>query len=216
MLDEHLEVTGLKTLYKARSLSDPGFWDDFGAPVDIKTAAVRKLSELKKETSERAAKNPARYEKFSDRIKELIKQFNAGLLDAKQILDATEEVAREVVEEDEAHQGTGLNERAYGIHAILEKFKGQPKEAADRKPPAYKEGEDGEPGLSPLQQAALAIDALYGSDETAPTYWQDKTQMKKGLRGQVRRLVKDLGLEGWAKQVPLAVEHYAVIHYSKP
>ena len=82
MLDEHLEVTGLKTVCKLRSLTDPGFWDDFGAPVDIKTAAVRKLSELKKETAERAAKSPAQYEKFSDRIKELIKQFNAGLLDA--------------------------------------------------------------------------------------------------------------------------------------
>jgi len=216
MLDEHLEVTGLKTVCKLRSLADPGFWDDFGKPVDIKTAAVRKLSELKKETSERAAKNPARYEKFSDRIKELIKKFNAGLLSAQEALEATEEVAREVVQEDEAHQGTGLNERAYGVHAILEKFKAQPTQAGERKAPAYGDGEEGEPELSPLQEAALAIDALYGSDETAPPYWQDKTQMKKGLRGQVRRLVKDLGLDGWAKHVPLAVEHYAVIHYSKP
>ena len=29
-------------------------------------------------------------------------------------------------------------------------------------------------------------------------------------------MVKDLGLEGWAKKVPVAVEHYATIHYSKP
>ena len=41
MLDEHLEVTGLKTVCKLRSLTEPGFWDDFGAPEDIKTAAVR-------------------------------------------------------------------------------------------------------------------------------------------------------------------------------
>ena len=102
MLDEHLEVTGLKTVCKLRSLSDPGFWTDFGDPVDIKTAAVRKLAELKKETAEQAATNPARYEKFSDRIKELIKQFNAGLFDAEEILDATEALAREVLAEDEA------------------------------------------------------------------------------------------------------------------
>ena len=38
----------------------------------------------------------------------------------------------------------------------------------------------------------------------------------KGLRGKVRRLVKDLDLDGWAKQVPVAVEQYAVIHYGKP
>ena len=29
-------------------------------------------------------------------------------------------------------------------------------------------------------------------------------------------MVKDLSLDGWARQVPVAVEHYAVIHYSKP
>ena len=70
--------------------------------------------------------------------------------------------------------------------------------------------------MTAIQQAALAIDALYASDETAPLHWQEKTQLKKGLRGKVRRLVKDLDLDGWAKQVPVAVEQYAVIHYSKP
>ena len=47
-------------------------------------------------------------------------------------------------------------------------------------------------------------------------HWHEKTQLKKGLRGKVRRMVKDLGLDDWAKQVPVAVEHYAVIHYRKP
>ena len=217
MLDEHLEVTGLKTVCKLRSLNDPGFWDDFGAPVDIKTAAVRKLAELKKETAERAARNPARYEKFSDRIKELIKQFNAGLLDAEEILDASEALSKEVLAEDEAHRGTGLNERAFGVNAILEKFKAQPTGVGEPDPPPYGRGDtDGDSGLTAIQQAALAIDAIYASDETAPLHWQEKTQLKKGLRGRVRRLVKDLGLDGWTKQVPLAVEHYAVIHYSKP
>ncbi len=221
MLNEHLEVTGLKMVCKLRSLTEPGFWDDFGAPVDIKTAAVRKLAELKKITSERAAKNPARYEKFSDRIKELIKQFNAGLLGDKEALDATKEVAEEVASEDEAHQGSGLPKKAFDLHAILESFKPQPDMAAESEPPAYRDtddddGEPQEPTLSAMQQAAIAIDALYGSDDTAPMHWQDKPQLKKGLRGQVRRLVKDLGLDGWAKQVPQAVEHYAVQHYSKP
>jgi type I restriction enzyme R subunit len=217
MLDEHLEVTGLKTVCKLRSLSEPGFWDDFGGAVDIQTAAVRKLAELKKETSERAATNPARYEKFSDRIKELIKQFNAGLFDAEEILDATEALAREVLAEGEAHKGTGLNERAFGVNAILEKFKAQPVVVAEPDPPPYEGGGgDGDSGLTAIQQTALAIDALYASDETAPLHWQEKTQLKKGLRGRVRRLVKDLDLDGWAKQVPVAVEHYAVIHYGKP
>ena len=217
MLDEHLEVTGLKTVCKLRSLTEPGFWDDFGGAVDIKTAAVRKLAELKKETSERATTNPARYEKFSDRIKELIKQFSAGLLDAVEILDATEALAREVLAEGEAHKGTGLNERAFGVSAILEKFKAQAPIVAETDRPPYggRKG-DGDAGLTAVQRAALAIDSLYASDETAPLHWQEKAQLKKGLRGKVRSLVKDLDLDDWFKQVPLAVEHYAVIHYSKP
>ena len=215
MLDEHLEVTGLKTMCKLRSLSDPNFWDDFARKEDIKTAAVRKLSELKKETSDRAAKNPARYKKFSDRIKELIKQFNAGLLNAQEALDATKDLAEKVVAEDEAHKGTGLNERAFGVHAILEKFKTEGGRAGD-KPATYSGSKGGKPELTPLQQAAQAIDELYASDDAAPLYWQDKTQMKKGLRAKVRRLVKDLGLEGWAKLVPLEVEQFAVVHYRKP
>lgn len=214
MLDEHLEVTGLKTVCKLRSLSDPGFWDDFGAPVDIKTAAVRKLAELKKETSERAATNPVRYEKFSDRIKDLIKQFNAGLLNADETLDATEALAKAVRDEDHAHEGTGLNQRAFGVHAILERFKGTATVGGEPARPTY--GGEGDPGLTATQRVALAIDALYASDERAPMHWQEKAQLKKELRGQVRRMVRELDLDGWAKEVPQAVEHYAVIHYSKP
>lgn len=215
MLDEHLEVTGLKTVCKLRNLTDPEFWDEFDTPEDIKTAAVRKLSELKKETSERAAKNPARYEKFSDRIKELIKKFNAGLLAAQETLDLLKHVAEEVRAEDDAHQGTGLNERAFSIFAILEKFKAQPAGAQE---PAghYDAGASSERGLNPMQKVAVAIDALYASDETAPPHWQDKTQLKKELRREVRKLVMPLGVDGWKKEIPMEVEHYALLHYSKP
>ncbi len=219
MLDEHLDVTGLRMVCKLRSLTDPSFWDDFGGGVDLKTAAVRKLAELKKETSERAAQNPARYEKFSDRVKELIEQFNAGLLDDQDALDATKEIADGVLTEDGAHRGSGLHPSAFDVHAILETFRPAPDPQSQTAEPASPThtasgGEGG--GLSALEQAALAIDALYVSDETAPPHWQDKAQLKKGLRGQVRRLVKDLGLEGWAGQVPQAVERYAVLHHRKP
>lgn len=56
---------------------------------------------------------------------------------------------------------------------------------------------------------------LYASSETAPAHWQDKPQLKKELRGKVRRLVQPLGLEGWKKEIPNEVEHYAVFHYTK-
>lgn len=225
MLDEHLDVTGLRTVCKLRSLTDPGFWDDFGGAADLKTAAVRKLAELKKETSERAAKNPARYERFSDRIKELIEQFNAGLLTDREALDATRSVAEDVRAADAAHEGSGLPKRAFDLHALLETFRSEapeapaPSETAEPPPPPYEAGGNGEadgPGPSGLERAALAIDALYASDETAPPHWQDKGQLKKDLRGRVRRLVRDLRLEGWAKQVPHAVEQYALLHYRKP
>lgn len=223
MLDEHLDVTGLRTVCKRRSLSEPGFWDDFGGSVDVETAAVRKLAELKKETSERAARNPARYDRFSDRVKEIIQQFNAGLLDAQNVLDASREVAEGVRAEDAAHQASGLPKTAFDLHAILEAFKpagavadpDEPYRAGADTPPADGDG-DGGPRLSALEQAALAIDALYASDETAPPYWQDKAQLKKGLRGRVRRLVRDLGLDGWAREIPQAVERYAVLHHRKP
>lgn len=175
---------------------------------------MRKLSELRKETAERAAQNPVRYEKFSDRIKELIKRFNAGMLDAEETLDATEALAKEILAEDQAHEGTGLNKRAFGVYAILENFQAPLSPRIDSSSQGGDEG--GESGLTAIQQAAMAIDELYGSDDTTPLHWQEKTQLKKDLRAQVRRLVKDLGLDGWQKQVPQAVEQYAVIHYRKP
>ena len=232
MLDVHLDVTGLRMVCKQRSLTEPGFWDDFGNGADLKTAAVRKLAELKKETSERAAQNPARYEKFSDRIKEIIEQFNAGLLDDQDALDATKALADDVLAEDGAHRGSGLHASAFDVHAILSGFRPETGQVGDPEVP-YDVGDGGTggggtggggtggggtggAGLSALERAALAIDALYASDATAPPHWQDKAQLKKGLRGQVRRLVKDLGLDGWTQQIPQAVESYAVRHHRKP
>lgn len=217
MLREHLDVTGLKTVCRMRSLTEPGFWDDFGGDVDIQEAAVRKLAELKKETSERAAQNPARYEKFSDRVKELIKEFDKGLIDAEEVLGESEQLAKDVLDEDAAHRGSGLSEKAYGVAKILEGH--APPIAAEPEPGEGEAGQGdggGERGLTPMQAVAAAIDALYASDDEAPPYWQDKAQLRKELRGKVRRLVKPLGLVGWAKDVPREVERYAMLHYAKP
>ena len=227
MLAEHLEVTGLKMICKRRSLTDPGFFDEFGGEVDIEDAAVMQLAALKRETAERAAKNPVRYEKFSDRVKQLIEEFNAGLIEAGEAYEAANQLGREVLAEDEAHQGTGLSERAYGVAAILERFE------IEEGPDGGEGGVDGdegsgdpegsEPGsgpdgprLTPLQEVAQAIDQLYASDDSAPPHWQEKSQLKKSLRAQVRRMIMDLGLRGWEKEIPAAIEHYAVQHYSKP
>jgi hypothetical protein len=206
-------LAGCGAAEEAAPPSPPGASADPWMDGDIKTAAVRKLAELKKETSERAAKNEARYEKFSDRIKALIKQFSAGLIEADELLDQGKLLAKEILAEDQAHVGSGLNERAYGIAAILEKFVGPVGVVSEPPPPPY---EGSRAPLSAMHQAAADIDALYTSEATAPPYWQDKTELRKELRGQVRRMIQHLGLEGWQKQVPLEVETYAVIHYSRP
>jgi type I restriction enzyme R subunit len=225
MLAVHLKATGLKTVCKLRSLTNPEFWDDFDNPEDIQEAAVRKLAELKKETTQRAAHDPARYEKFSDRIKELIEMFNAGLLEAQATLDASKVVAEGVAAETTAHQGTGLSERAFSIHAILAKFLASDEAPVEDEPEGGSEGDspakesipgEKEKRLSEMQKVAVAIDELYASDEHAPAHWQDKPQLRKELRGEVRRLVRPLALDGWKKRIPSEVEHYAVIHYSKP
>ena len=67
-----------------------------------------------------------------------------------------------------------------------------------------------------MQLAAREIDALYASDTTAPTYWQDKTELRKELRGHVRRMIQHLGLQGWQKEIPLAVDQHAAVSYRTP
>ncbi|MFM2161509.1 MAG: hypothetical protein RLZZ383_1021 [Pseudomonadota bacterium] len=215
MLDEHLEVTSLNTVCKLHSLSDPAFWQDFADPADLQTAAVRKLTELKKETSDRSAKNAARYERFSDRIKELIQQFSAGLLDAAKVLEETQRVAEALRDEDAAHEGSGLNPRAYGIAAILQNFREPSSPPVAAEPGAASYG-GASVDLTPLQRAAGEIDALYASDASAPTYWQDKPELRRELRGKVRRIVQHLGLQGWQQDIPLAVDQHAAVAYRKP
>lgn len=218
MLAEHLEVTGLKTVCQQRSLDDVEFWEDFHQPGELKTAAVRKLSELKKITYERSSVDPARYGSFSERVKELLKQFNQGLLEASRVLEETKQLAEALRSEESAHKGTGLSKRAYSIASILREWK-PPAEEARESTSDYDSGATKEKqGLSELEKAASEIDALYASDDSAPPYWQDKTQLKKELRKKVRTLIKELGYEKkiWYKSIPDSVEQFALIHYRKP
>jgi type I restriction enzyme R subunit len=218
ILDEHLDVTGLQTVFKVRSMADPAFWEDFDVKArsadDLKMAAVRKLTEMKKETSDRAARNPKQYDTFADRVRVLIKEFQDGLLNAKQAMDEAKEVAIAVQKEDAAHEGSGLSKGAYAVWKILELHRAAlaPGVAADDVASA---AAGGSAASNPLEQAAAEIEGLYASPDTAPTNWQDKPQLKKDLRGQVRRIVMHLGLEGWQAEIPQEVEHYAVLHYAR-
>jgi type I restriction enzyme R subunit len=215
ILDQHLKVTGLDTAFKMRSLADPKFWEDFEAGQgdgDLQTAAVRKLVELKKETAERTAINPARYGKFSERIQKLIEQFQQGLLNAAEVLGAAKDAANAVLEEDRAFTLSGLNERAYDLYKILERFSPQAETVAAESGDTYVAGTAAE---GPLHEAAAAIDDLYRTDALASPYWQDKPESRKKLVQLVRRIVHPLGLGDW-EAIASNIDHYAARHYAQP
>jgi type I restriction enzyme R subunit len=52
MLEQHLDATGLSVTVKLRHITDPAFWDDFQvegkSEDDLRTAAIRKTTELRK------------------------------------------------------------------------------------------------------------------------------------------------------------------------
>ena len=97
---------------------------------DLQTAAVRKLVEMKKETGERAARDPARYGKFSERIQKLIEQFQQGLIEASEVMNQTKQTAEAVRQGDSAYEQSGLSEPAYDLFKILQRFKVDEAEAA--------------------------------------------------------------------------------------
>jgi len=209
MLDEHLHVTGIRTVVKLRRLTDPGFWTGFDtkgkSEQELKTAAVRKTAELKKEISERTAENEARYERFSERLMEIIRKFDEGLLTAAEKIEELRKLAEDVVREDQAHTESGLTREAFGVLRILEAHKAGD---ADGAVEADRAGDSG------LERIAQEIDELYRSDETAPPGWHRKNQLRKELRQQVRRKVFNLGLADW-REIPSQVDDYALKHYAK-
>jgi len=186
---------------KLRSMADLAFWADFKLEnQDLYTAAVRKLVELKKETVERTAKNEARYGKFSERVEKLIAAFQKGLISAAEAMNQSREVAEEVVQEDKAFEQSGLNQKAYGILKILEKYSPESEQ---------------EPDQTPLQQAAAAIDNLYQSDEEISALWQEKPQSCKKLLQKVRRIVHPLGLTDW-KVMATKIDAFTKKTHGKP
>lgn len=200
MLEEHLSVTGISTLCQLRHITDPEFWQDFNLAEtqDIQTAAVRKSAELKKIIQQKTEENPLQYSSFSDRILEILNRFETGQLAAAETLKQYEQIIRDLLAEEQAHQTTGLNKNAYSILKILEAF--IPANSTDF--------------TTKLAAAAKTIDALYSSNESAPPGWHLKEQQRKELRQQVRALVFQIGLENW-KDIPNKVDEYALKHYLK-
>jgi type I restriction enzyme R subunit len=219
MLEEHLDVTGLRTIIKLRKITDPDFWEDFDQTgkeaTELKTAAIRKSTELRKTIAEKVADNPHRYGPFSERLLEIIRRFDEGLLEAAEALRELEQVAKDLEAEAGAHTTTKLDEKAYGIYRILEAFREQEVRDESEEASDSKEGDGNDNDtLSKLEQLAVSIDSLYSSDQTAPPGWHAKDQLKKDLRQAVRKLLHPSGLLNW-KDLPGPIEDYALKTYLK-
>ena len=219
MLEEELTVSGIRDIVKVRSLNDGDFWKDFEtkdkSPEDLKTAAVRKATELKKTISDKIKDNEYQYSKFSERLQEIIQKLQEKQIAVLEILELQKDLSDDLVKEENEYKKSGLNKKAHGVFRILEAFKNPTeKNDTDNK---KTDGETKEPekaDLSVLQKVALEIDDLYASDSTAPVGWHTKDQQKKEIRQKIRMMVFPLGLNDW-KGIPSKVEEFALKHYIK-
>lgn len=199
MLEAHLDATGLSVTVKLRHITDPEFWEDFDpdekTETDLKTAAIRKTTELRKITYEKIADNPHQFGKFSDRLKELLRKLDDAQISWADKLKAAEELAKDLQAEETAHEGTGLSKNAFGILSVLHAFQPQ------------QDGED-------LESLATAIENLYAGNVTAPLLWQEKGELRKGLRQEVRKLSHGVG---FSDVIALSeqVEEFALKHMAK-
>ncbi|MGH1399174.1 MAG: type I restriction endonuclease subunit R [Alphaproteobacteria bacterium] len=199
MLEEHVLATGLSTTIKLRHITDPDFWEDFNAadkaPADLREACIRKSTELRKITSERIDKNPIRYGKFSDKLREIIKRLEKDQANLAQELKAMEGLSKAVDDEDNAHEGSDMSAAAYDVYKILKEL-----------------GEGAND--NGLQELAQQINELYACDQSAPRLWQEKDQLKKSLRGEVRVKLHAAGIPD-IKNVAEQVEEFAIKHHAK-
>jgi type I restriction enzyme R subunit len=198
MLEKHLDVTGLTVTFKLRHITDPDFWEDFNpegkSEDDLKEAAIRKTTELKKTVYERIAKNEHQYGRFSDRLRELLDKLNRSQINNTEFLREGKQLAWDIEAEDNAHQDSGLNEGAFGISRVLEAFTENDKTGID--------------------ELATRIADVYENDEIAPVRWQEKEGLRKSLRQKVRKMVHGAGY-GNHREIVEQIEDFALKHFAK-
>lgn len=218
MLEEHLHVTGLISIIKLRNITDPEFKDDFKienkGDDDLKTAAIRKSTELKKILAQKKEENPLRYGPFSERVLAVLQRFEEGQLSAVDTIKEYKQIVQDLENEDRAHEKSGLNESAYGVYKILETFvpKGEMVTEVRKGYNSDTSSEQDYPNL--IQQLAQEIHILYSSDQSAPTGWHLKEQLRKELRQEVRKKANHAGLNDL---IPMStrIEDYALKNYIK-
>lgn len=197
MLEQHVHVTGLSTTIRLRSITDPKFADDFAmggkTEPELQEAFVRKSAELRRVTRELVDKNPAQYGRFSERVLEIIRRFEKGQINAADGLREFEGLTGDIAAEQSAHTDLGMDENAFSILRIVEAIVPDADHVI-------------------LQQAALAIGAIYAdAAETQPSFAHMESYLRS-LRQQVRRILTDHGI-GETKTIREKVEEFAIHAY---
>jgi type I restriction enzyme R subunit len=197
MLEAHVHVTGLSTTIRLRNITDPNFADDFAteekSEEELQEAFVRKSAELRRVTRELVDKNPAQYGRFSERVLEIIRRFEAGQMAAADGLADFEGLTGDIRAEQGAHTELGMDENAFSILRIMEAI-----------------ARDTEHGS--LQAAAIAIGAVYAEAAATQPAFAHMEAYLRSLRQQVRRILTDHGI-GETKTIREKVEEFAVNAY---
>lgn len=197
MLEEHVHVTGLSTTIRLRNITDPNFADDFDTgdkdEAELQEAFVRKSAELRRVTRELVDKNPVQYGRFSERVLEIIRRFEAGQIAAADGLVDFEGLTGDIQAEQGAHAELGMDVNAFSILRIMEAI--APDTAHDT-----------------LQAAAIAIGAVYADAAATQPAFAHMEAYLRSLRQQVRRILTDHGI-GETKTIREKVEEFAVNAY---
>lgn len=197
MLEQHVHVTGLSTTIRLRSITDPNFADDFDvgekSETELQEAFTRKSTELRRVTRELVDRNHAQYDRFSERVLEIIRRFEAGQIAAADGLHEFEGLTGDIEAEQGAHAELGMDEYAFSILRIIE---------------AIASGTD----HSVLRGAAIAMGWVYAQAKASQPAFTHMPEYLRSLRQQVRRILSEHGI-GESKAIRDAVEEFAVHAY---
>lgn len=197
MLEQHVHVTGLSTTIRLRNLTDPNFADDFDmeekSEPELQEAFVRKSAELRRVTRELVDKNPTQYGRFSERVLEIIRRFEAGQIAAADGLREFEGLTGDIQAEQGAHTELGMDERAFSVLRIMEAIVPDVEHTV-------------------LEEAALAIGAVYVRAQASQPAFVHMPEYLRTLRQDVRRILSDHSI-GETKAIRDAVEEYAIHAY---
>jgi len=217
MLRDYLEVSGMVSIIKLRTLAElQPKTTDSDEPADLNSAAIRRGSELTKILREKIAENPLRYDKFSARVMEILKQLESRQIDASEALNGLDDVLVGVREEEQSYKASGMNERAYGVYRLLQEYLRDDSEGSEHTTESG-EHDEGRSIMDWIRELASDIDELYSSDHEAPVGWHLKSELRKNLRQKVRSMAHEAGLKDTSKLMPLPhkVEEFALRFYVK-